>query len=1028
MTNTSAYLIWGEIAKRSPAPRRVEIPKLQKYLSSLDNPHACVLTDRIPTAHCDQESALTLEAWVISQFQKSPNSLKLSKLQLADWLRLIFDAVRQFNQRGQVMWPTRLADVMRPQSSPFSVPALDAQRRVDPWRKALYQWIDKENSQKTYSEWLAAIALSAIFHGALIDSTKLKMFVAKLVQKDAPVYENDCCYVLFHLPYQGLGNHNMHRWFLDPLTEMLTWQFLKLEFPAHAIDLKATALIKDFLTPRIQAKSFRPKSLFDLLKSSTVWWSQRASPIDLHCALRTLSSHAINKRSWARLNQLPFATGPSKERVARISRRVTDNDTAFEDTVLLHPWLQEAIEILNKNIEADIKPAINTLIKQEHDNPIASLYLDWLFKMLCGLSSSKEPLATSTVRRRFVQTAPRLIGLISDDSPLEMSTLELEDYYSEIIINLDRLTPLTCIANGLRDFHAYMHKIHKKPLMKKEDDVLGDENSLKPVDANILSFDEYALIQAWLDKQRVPKQDIHAAKIVLMMAFKLGLRRMEIFGLLRRDIQLSRYPSCLVRKNDLRRLKTDNSKRIIPLLAFLNKAERCLLLSWIHSSELENNTLDENNIDTDYLFPEFDGAESEAWIYRVATLTVTAIRTVTGDGSLFLHHLRHAFGTWTYLRLRAPDFPHIKKHFEHLPATLFALNTGMRLRILLFGRNPGISRTYPFAVSRLLGHSSPVVSFGHYVHSSDLVMAAIARRECDRLPDGVLLAASGLKKSAAYSHLGVSIDSLLTTSRSIHLPSEVKKPPSPEVKPRKGRPPLPAAHENPNWIALALVEQVITLSIVHHVSNQEISATTGIELHRVTTILEKATAFGKSIGISCDETGQLTDVPLKTHRKFGTEYCGLMEIRLADLSSRMNTLYTKGIQAYLDHYDQDKKDVVFQGVKDLEQARLVMKFLEGLGADKSEFCYVTRDIDTTRNKLPKWAHKLVTKWRPLHFKCIRPKNATGAKYYREWVGILPVDSTKRSLGLPVAKTIFLASLVANVTPSISGSITEVSEP
>jgi integrase len=1000
---SQADLIWQKVTKRAPPARRSEIPKLQKYLSKLDNPHACLLCGRTTIAPCDQSSALALEAWVVAQYQDT----KVSKVRLADWLRLIFEAIREFNLQGKSMFPTRLADVVRPQSSPFAVGSMDKQRRVEPWRKAMYQWLQEPDDQKTNSEWLAAIAVSAVLHGALLDSTKIKQFVAKLVKRQSPIFERGSTSVLFHLPYQGLGNHNLQRWFIDPLTEMLVWRYLKLPQTDSINDLKIDGLIRDFFAKRIDLASFRPKGLPDFLESARVWWAQRASPIDLHCASRALSSHAINERSWARLGNLPFTSGPSVERLKKRATPQSNRDNMVDDIFVLHPWLQEAIQILKDERQDLVQPAIAKLLAQVQDDPTGQIYLQWLHDMLGGISSSKTRLATSTIRRRFEEAAPRLIGLMGDSSPADMTTLELEDYYAELIILLDPLEPVKTIADGVRDFHAYMHRTHKKPLMKKESDVLGDENALKPVDANILSFDEYAKAQAWLDSQRAPKMEIQAAKIVLMMAFKLGLRRMEIFGLRRKDVQLSRYPTCLIRKNELRRLKTDNAKRTLPLFAFLSKNESELLAQWMQSSQLNP-----HSGDPDFLFPEFGGENAEAWIYRISNLVLPALRSTTGDDSLFMHHLRHSFGTWAYLRLRAPEFPDITRHFSHLPATVFALKTGRRLRVLLFGRDTGVSRMYPAAVARLLGHSTPVVSFAHYVHSSEFIMAAIARRECQHLPPEAFLGASGLKKSASYEHRSESVADLLAASRSMYLPAEIKHPPALAPKRRRGRPAIPAAHQRNNWISFARIEEVLKLSIDEHLAFSDIVKETGILEEKVRTILIRATKFGQSIGIACDGLGVLTQVPLRTHRKSGADFCKKLEHRLADMTNRAPLLLAQGLQVYLNHYDLDKKDTVLKGVKDLADARTLMRFLESLGCAESEFTFVVRSVAGEQAALPAWIAKLGTRWKPAALKIIRPKSESGAASYAQWIGILPVDSGATSIGLPVAKTVFLASLIA----------------
>jgi integrase len=1000
----SAPEVWSLVAKRAPRSRQVLIEGLRKFLSLLDNPHAKVLSGRISLEACNEETAQSLEAWIVGTLREN----KASKLQVADWLRLIFDAIKIFSLHGTDLFPTRLVHADRPITSPFSLQALAGQRRVDPWRQALYGWIACDKSEKLPEEWLGAIVISAAVHGALLDAAKLDQLIAKLLRHEAPSYVAGACYVSFHMPFQGLGNHHLQRWFIDPITEMLVWQYLKMA--EKPIDWKLSRLVSGFLELRIR-KNACPKNLSDFLSSAMTWWSQRAAPIDLHCASRGLVSHAINERSWARLQHISYSSGPVRKAAESSSEKEVLEEFASNDVLLLNPWLTEALQALSLHDEAVIESTVSSLVHTYRSDTRAGVYLKWLQAMLRGSSSTKEALALSTIRRRFYATAPRLVGLLGDTDPSDaaMKTPELEDYYAELVTDQDPTTPVKTIAEGIRDFHAFMHSEYKKPLMHREADVLGDENSLKPVDANVLSFDEYWKAQAWLDGQRAKKLETQACKIVLMLAFKLGMRRMEIFGMLRRDIDSSRWPTCLVRKNVRRRLKTDNSQRAIPLTAFLRTSELHILRDWALALD-ENHPFPAGHAgEPDAFFPEFRGPNAQAWVDKITLQVCEAVRAVTGDASLFMHHLRHSFGTWTYLRLRAPDFPNIANHFAESPATVFALKTGVRLRVLLYGRNPGPSRSYAFAVARLLGHSSPNVSFAHYVHSSDLILGGVTRRECERVPRSVLLAASGLQKSASYEHLNDSIGTLLAASRKMYAPTSVIKPDPQKSKRARGRQPLPEAHERSEWISLEKVRQVLFLSVMEKATTKHISRELEIDEQKIDSILGKAAESGRAIGLKCDSSGSLTEVPLPVRELKGIEFCEMLEARLAQMAIRAPVLAGQGVELYLSHFDRDKHDVVFKGVKQLPEANRLLRFFESLDVCEANFTWVTRVVDTSKMNLPGWAERLNTKWQPANRKAIKPKSIGGAASYEKWLGILPVDGNLRSLGSAVAKTMFLAN-------------------
>ena len=999
----TSHQVWEAVKNRAPGPRKEKIEKLRKFLDRLDNPHAQVLSDRVPHAECDQASATSLEAWLVGEHLAS----KIDKFHIAEWLRLCFDAIKEFNDHGHNLFPTRLADIARPESSPFSPASVDQQRFVDPWRQALYRWITDEE-EKASEDWLAAIAMSAVMHGALLDATRLSHFLAMLQRNELPVYEQGGSCVLFNLPYQGLGNHNLQRWFIDPLTEMLVWRYVHVK--NKPTGLKPEFLIKTFLARRIK-QDFVPTSLGDFLSRSVTWWSMRASLIDIHCATRGVVTHSVNDRSWARIHNYPYASHLEESVSQKNDDGPLDSEFDTDDIMLLHPWLQESIQALNLPTKQQARQAIDTLRNSESDKGTASLFLHWLIDLLDGLSATKVELKISTITQRYQITAPRLLAILGEDDVRQMDIHNLEDIYADLMSDPDPLIPRSVLANGIRDFHSFLNRHHKKPFITKESEVLGERHSLKPVDASILTFDEYFSAQDWLDKAPVNVRDKKSSKIILALAFKLGARRMEIFGLLLSDLQLVYRPTLLIQKNSKRRIKTNSSRRVMPLLAFLGKAELTLLTEWIEIYRNPSAKLEGSPDHDPYFFHGFTGDPDQYWTKKITDLAVSAIRAVTNDRQLYLHHLRHSFASWTYLRLRAPDFPNIHKHFEECPATVFALKTGKRLRVLLYNRDPGVSRTYAFAVSRLLGHSSPISSFGHYIHSSDLVLGAITARETARMPIGILLAASGLQKSAAYENYGKSLAQLLIASRMQHIAAGAIREKNVVPVRTRGRPRSPSVHESAQWIPLVLADQILASSITDRKVSSAIAKEFDVREDFVTTLISKATDYGRQIGLKTGSDGSISEIPLRVHKQeAGRNYCNELERRLAEMSTRAPLLYAEGIKLYLSHYDHEKKDVVFRGEKDLPAARRLLKFLSSLGCKEDEFCWVIRTIDFSTSTLPPWAKSLEKLWTPKTFKAIKPKKASSAGSYAKWLGILPVLGNSTSVGLPVAHTIFLASL------------------
>lgn len=993
--------IWQEVAKRAPKPRRQLLPRLKAFLLKLDNPHARWLTGRLNTDPGDQTSALQLQAWVVGKYRDQG----LSKSDVAEWLRLIYDLISVYNSERPALFPTQLLDFVAPSESVFSPDAVTRGLRVDRWKDGLHRWVGRGNDQTDPRDWVAAAVLSALLHGMLLDTVKLTQLVTKLSHKQRPDVTGDISSYVFDLPFMGMGNHHMQRWFLDPLSEMLIWRLLKAEFTVSANSLAKN--VTRFLLSQGVRGSDCPDGLSDLVSTTKTWWAERTAPIDLNCASRSILTHAVHERSWARLHEQTYQPRANRPNKSREDGDIQSDTFSLDDLRLLNPWLDKAVAALTSDDRSTVQSEVAAIHSDPSLTPQAMVFVGWLHAMLQGFSAAKEALALSTIQRRFRAAAPRLLSLLGDQNPADMTTEQLEDYYSELTLDNEPTVPVRDIANGLRDFHAYLHKSCGKALMRKEAEVLGDENALKPVDANLISFDDYLRAQEWLDRQRGNKQERQISKLVLMLAFKVGLRRMEIFGLEIRDVQLHTQPVCVIRPNQKRRLKTTSSKRLIPLWPFLSQADRLLLADWMRHRMAQIGPIERPSTCDAYVFPQVGQAKHATWVDRITDMVCAALRAVTKDQQLFIHHLRHSFGTWTYLRLRAPDFPQISKHFKAMPATVKAIEDGGKLRALLIGRNPDVYRAYAFAVSRLLGHSSPMVSLGHYIHSADLLIGEVAHRECEKLPKAILIAASGLQKSAAYLYLSESMDRLVAANRRANQTHD-PQPTAPEEPKTRGRKPSDPAHLKSEWLPLASVQQVLDMSFDGESDDSHIAKATRTSKAQIQMIRAEASSLGPLMGLRVDGNGNLIEGLLPTRGKDAKAFSERIEVLLADMSTRAPELYRRGLDIFLKHYDKEKRDAVFRDEKDLKDLKLLLRFLNSLGVRATEFSWMVRVLDTSAPTLPDWARKLGAKWAPTQIRAIRPKAMGGAASYAKWLGIFPIDSEGQSLGLVLSRTLFLA--------------------
>jgi integrase len=990
------------------------IRDLRNFLSNCDNPHASVLSGRDDPRPAGKDSARELESLVIEQYEKQLSS----KRDVADWLRLVFDVQKLLAQEGIALAPTRLAALPLARPSPFNPIAMRASQQVDAWRSALGQWLLKNSSSALRDEWLTGVAISAVLFGGLLDTAKVKLLVESLHQGPVLQQASGFAYLEFDMPLNGLGNHHLQRWFFDPVTELLVLRMPEQETGAPVKNIGFR--IKKFLKEIGVDKAMCPFGIADFISSATTWWACRAAQIDLNAIRRTFYAHSINPRSWERFHGL---TREDKRAIDGKTRlQGFDENSLLDDVMLLYLWLAESFDALMEDSLEAARTSAEAQLEKEAEGSLGKVYLGWLVSMLSGSSATKNALSLSTIRRRYMTAAPRLLGVLGNADPRKVKVGDLEDHYSELSIEVELGVSPVDLVKGIIEFHAHLVKTHGVKPIRKPREVFGDEASFLPVDANLVSYDDYLAAQKWLDARLVEGReldDITICKLVLAIAFRLGMRRMEILNLRLQDVQVVRGMVCLVRKYDGHRLKTSNSQRTIPIDAFFNWQERKLLKAW-HArrcAEEGRTSLPEGSVRSSLLFARVDGrhASRQVSVDGVTDRVCEALRAVTGDTYIFLHHLRHAFGTWTYLRLRAPNYPILTEFFDGLPETEKAIRHGRRLRRQLSLDDEDPSRPYAFAVARLLGHSSPAVSMAHYIHSNDLILAAIAHRQISEVPRSVLVAASGLPAPTAYRHLEKSAHQLVLATRSRH-PSNVNAGYSIDASktqeaPKRGRPFKPPAHTHPRWTSLTKVWSVLDLSAGIHLSAGSIAIQLGLSVERVESILAKAREFGACIDLTPGTAGE---VACPARLRCGNEVALAQELeeKLASLASKSPGRYLEGLELHLRHFNRKKRDVVFRGEKDAAELRCYLKFLKRLGLSPDRFQWVVRKPPGSASELPAWVSKVGASWKPAKVKLIAPQSRKKAQSYSQWVGLQALDKDGRGLGQAMAAVLFLARVAA----------------
>ncbi|MCB1954120.1 MAG: site-specific integrase [Rhodocyclaceae bacterium] len=1008
MIDNAVLRAWRAALKSAAPRRRAQAEPLFAFLSLLDNPYARVLSEH-PLEAVTARDARELEHAVVAQHADGA----LDPQGAADWLGLIHAVRRKLDPGGNTLPPTRLAAAFPPQTSPFAPGHMELADLGALWREALTVWIRRSSIEALHDEWAAAILLSSVFFGALLDPTKLRGLLDRINRHELPAVAPACRTFEFDLPYQGLGNYHLQRWALDPITEMLLYRL-----PTSVKPIGEKTAVQGF-AEILAGPGFdidMPKGLRHLVDCASADWRTRAAPVELQTSQRAIQSHAFHGLTWARFAGRDLSSCSAQLTESEGLPHIEDAFVeAMDELRVLHPWLEPLLDAIALQTRELASAAISELRTDWSENATSCIYLDWVDAELFGRSASGKSISIESVRERVGTALPLLLAALGDTNPAKLDTQQLEDIYSELTSAGVSGQQLIHLVAGLRDFHAHLRTRFNKAPISNEREVFGEEGELLPVDANLPSFDDFEAARAWLDQQvakRVDPEMIATAQLVMILAFRLGLRRMEIFGLRIGDVHLHGRMMIIVCPHLKRRLKTLNATRMLPAYAFLSREEAALVERWIANRLDSIRSADEPESDVRYLFAEFAGKSPLSWVDRVCALVCSAIRAVTCDKRLFLHHFRHAFGTWTYLRLRAAEFPELVAHFEHMPLTASALRSGRRLTVHLLGRATPPQRAGTQCVARLLGHSGALVSLCHYIHATDLVLGAIAAREVRLVDSSVLVAASGLSSSAAYEALGRGIDTLLTSCRqkvmrSTHPPAE-SAPPAITSRGR-GRPRKAPPHEAPGWISLERVLEVLHLGFDRKFDAGAIADIVAITAAEVETMLASGRKWAPQLALT-DAQGEVS-APHTFRGDAERAFLRRIEPLLADMRDRAPGLYRSGLELHLENLDRKTWDTVFHGKAYQAELKTYLRFLKSLGLDAAEFQWVVRHPPTDqppRLLLPNWANRAYPKWSPEHVRRIGPLNLERHRGYADWAGIQAIDTDGLARGKLIGTILYIA--------------------
>lgn len=754
----------------------------------------------------------------------------------ASWFRLLVRARNTLRSRGIEVPEFPVVAAVRPPSSPFVETSVLAVPLVDGWRAALLNWMDKALSQVrdwraaapkgtedgslgtaampmpalpselSAEGWATALVMSAVLNGMLLDLTQLSMLLRRFSTpggRDLPIsgpYRR--AHLDFHVAAGGSMDRQTHRWWFDPLSELI-W----LNAPPMPRELRLGDLHRWLRRIALMAfegsvaMPFEPQSFSDLIRCAEVWWLTRASRTVVASQRRQIDASSILTDRWARLvgarrlaapachdsqadspradSQAELeAAEPSPGKRRRRRRAAISTDSTFSALALVrsvrdpavdqsrawdpepgdaellatlsvaHPWIEQVVQALASLLERPASSHMSEL--RQIQSSAGTMRIKTLVDFAVWLADPAGGAFTGPpLVRTFTAAAQSLAvhgELAQDGGPLQPAAI------ARIISEIDDLP--TSAGSTPRSVRLAMRKLAE--FLRFEADVLalldaderaeldGDEQQ-SHADACVISFEEYTQIQCALDEGLYPdltRGDRTLGRLLLTLCFRLALRPGEAYGLRLRDIQ---GDAVYVLPYGHHQLKSNNARRRVPLELLMPSDERERLQRFVQMRLARGASPDDLLLAQPTSGPAHR-QRVDRWVHRV-------MRDVTLDPSVRLYHARHSLSTWSDLAMRAVDHPEVLRFFEDLPQTSAFLRQGNQLATSLFGSTQAALGRTSFALARLVGHVGPAVTHMHYIHGDDLVRAAVVEREARRLEKTTWMQLTGLARSTTFALL-----------------------------------------------------------------------------------------------------------------------------------------------------------------------------------------------------------------------------------------------------------------------------------
>jgi integrase len=331
--------------------------------------------------------------------------------------------------------------------------------------------------------------------------------------------------------------------------------------------------------------------------------------------------------------------------------------------------------------------------------PLIWLILAWAYHLLDEGGKKKDRLRLKTIYDYVDYVAK---PFIQEFSGCNMQVISSDTWVAKLNDVVNEIT------SSKKQFVLYFADFLITKNLVKEMDIsdIDVPCTRSGVNANIITQHEADRICQLCDLVNTPLSTL--AKLYFCFGFYSGLRRNEISGLQFSDFKIGgpHYVSLQVRPNRFRDLKSAKSSRNLPLDCLWPEQRLKELIDYLDGQRAPHVNLKTKVV------ADINKAN------QAFNLLSYILRSVTGDQNLVFHHCRHSFCNWMMLLLNIEylekfrtyhlcDHPYFDDVNYKKVASRLALTPWSRKRL--------------WAVSSLLGHTTPEVTLSSYYHLSEFV-------------------------------------------------------------------------------------------------------------------------------------------------------------------------------------------------------------------------------------------------------------------------------------------------------------------